>query len=120
MRAQLSYFLRYLPFELPSRKNDSGLALAYHSIPYVVTGLSMLWLVSTLTPGERLLVPVWFRSLRSLTGWYQKLLGILLTIIWIWFGTYAIGVLLIEKLRPYYRQWIVRRVERKMHSSHAQ
>jgi len=54
---------------------------------------------------------MWFSNFASLADWYQKLIAILLMVVWQWFGAFAIGVIIIEKLRRPYRQYVVRPLE---------
>ena len=106
------YLFRYLPFELPSRKKDSLLTFAAHSAPYFIVGTAVLILASVISPAARHLLPIWLANVNSLPDWYQKLLHIILTGIWLWCAAYAIGVMTIEKLRYYYRRHLVRPFEK--------
>jgi hypothetical protein len=105
------FIIRFLPFELPSRKNDSTLVLLWRSFPYVIAGIATLAIISVSSRPMRQLPLIWFSNLASLGDWYEKVLVILLTLVWQWFGAFAIGVILIEKLRRPYRKYLVRPIE---------
>lgn len=106
------FILRFLPVELPSRKKDSELISLLRSIPYAITGIAVLVIASAASPAVRHLPTIWLSNLKLLADPFQKILDTLLTLVWLWFAAYAIGVLIIEKLRPYYRQYVVRPIER--------
>ena len=109
---QIVFILRYLPSELPSRKKDSELISLWRSVPYTIIGVAVLVLASVASPTVRHFPAIWLASLTNLTDWYQKLLDAFLTLVWLWFAAYSIGVLAIEKLRRHYRQNIVRPIEK--------
>ncbi len=67
-----------------------------------------------MSPGVRNFPSIWLANLKLLPDWYQKTLGTFLTLVWFWFAAYALGVLIIEKLRRYYRQYIVRPLEKML------
>jgi hypothetical protein len=108
------FVLRFWPSELPSRKKDSELVLVLHSIPYGAIGIVALALASVASPALRQLPAIWLATLTSLTSFYQKCLCSLLSLVSLWFAAFAIGVLIVEKLRRYYRQYIVRPFERRV------
>src|SRR6266700_3067628 len=109
---RLIYCLRYLPFNLPSRRKDSAWTIACRTVPYVVGGTAVLTLVSAVSPAERHLIPIWLANVKALPDWSQKLVHTLLTGVWLWSAAYAIGVMTIEKLRRYYRKLVVRPIEK--------
>lgn len=111
---QIIFTIRYLPSELPSRKKDSELIALWHSTPYAITGIVLLFLASAASATVRHFPAIWLASLTNLTDWYQKLLHACLSLVWLWFSAYAIGVLVIEKLRRYYRQSIIRPLEKTL------
>ena len=110
----LAFVLKFLPCELPSRKKDSEGIFVLRSIPYVTTGAVAFAIASGISPGLRQLPSVWIGNLVSLSGVFQKLICSLLSLISFWFGAFALGVLIIEKSRPFYRQYLVRPIERKL------
>jgi hypothetical protein len=109
---KIVFTLRYLPSEMPSRKKDSEVVSLWRSVPYVITGTLVLVLAPIASPTVRHLPKIWLGSLTGLKDWYQRILDALLTLVWFWFAAYAMGVLVIEKLRRYYRQHIVRPIEK--------
>jgi len=106
--------LRFLPTELPSRKRDSELVFILRSIPYAATGIVALLFASVASPALRQFPAIWLATVASLPGFYQKLLCSFLSLVTVYFATFAIGVLIVEKVRRYYRQYIVRPVERRL------
>jgi hypothetical protein len=110
------FVLRFWPFELPSRKKDSELVIILRSIPYAIVGIAALALASIASPALRHFPAIWLDTVASLTSFYQKVLCSLLTFVSLWFAAFAIGVLIVEKLRRYYRQYIVRPFERRVGS----
>jgi hypothetical protein len=77
-------------------------------------GIMALALASVDSPALRQFPAIWLASLASLTSSYQKLLCSFLSLVSLWFAAFAIGVLIVEKLRRYYRQYIVRPFERRV------
>ena len=104
------YFVRYLPTELPSRR-DSAALFFRKAAPYNFAGLSVIALVGALIPSARSFPSIWLSNLKSLADWPQILVQSILTAVWVWATSYSIGVLLIEKSRRYYRDYIVRPIE---------
>ena len=114
--SKIAFTLRFLPCELPSRKKDSELFFFLRSIPYALVGTLALLIAAGISPGLRQLPLIWIANLRSLSGLFEKGLCLLLSLVALWFGAFSVGVLIIEKSRPVYRQHIVRRVERVVRS----
>lgn len=107
------YQVRFLPFDMPSRK-DSVPVFIKKSAPYVVAGTIVLIVSGWSLPAARLLPAAWFHTLGSLDNWVQILVDGFLSLVLFCSLSYSLGVLIIEKLRPEYRTYIVRPIERQV------
>jgi hypothetical protein len=103
------YKIRFLSFDLPSSKDPTGVFIS-KSGPYVVLGLLVLFLSYYVIPTAKYFPEIWLSSMFSLPR-FQILINALLTAVLLWAVSYSIGVMLIEKLRRYYRNYIVRPLE---------
>jgi H+/Cl- antiporter ClcA len=113
MWARVVYNLRFLPFELPSRK-DADSDFIKKSAPYFCFGFLALCLGSFIVPGARNLPSAWLSNLIAPKDPIQTLLHAVLTLVCVWAASYAVGVLLIEKCRGYYRNYLVRPIEKHL------
>jgi hypothetical protein len=107
------YIARFLPSELPSRK-DTARGFIKKSIPYSVLGFLALITASLIIPSAGVFPGIWLSNLMALGDPSKIILHAVLTIVSIWAVSYAIGVLLLEKSRRYYRDYIVRPLERSL------
>jgi hypothetical protein len=115
VRERFGYVIKFLPFELPSKK-DPAWAFIRKAWPYNITGALVLILVPLVIRSARPFPRIWFTSLVSLPDPFQIFVHSVLTLLWLWTLSYSVGVLMIEKSRRYYREFIVRPLEKGLQS----
>lgn len=112
VRDWLLQLIKFLPFELPSRKAPAHVFLA-KSVPYVVAGLLLLSAVIFPFPAHRYMIEAWHGSLLALPNFFDWFVNWVLTIVLVWTTSYAIGALVIEVGRRPYRIYLARPLEKK-------
>lgn len=87
--------IRFLPLELPSHK-DTSAAFVGKASPYALCGMVGVLLLVRAIPTARQFPEVWLQNLDSLPNWFDKVVDVILTLVFLSALSYSLGVAIVE------------------------